>query len=160
MTNLTHISFLYIFISILYMFRAFKCSSSGDSIVSIRYPVYVTLCRWPSGMQVWTERPNLCKVSDQVHVILSDCLHIHNSHMFKCPLVSQSVKLTTTFLQCGQWPRWRKVVAQILWPVPEAAFTVLCSPDDGCDGHPKYVESDFAVNKYLHTVASCWILII
>jgi len=31
------------FISILYMFRAFKCSSSGDSIVSIRYLVYVTL---------------------------------------------------------------------------------------------------------------------
>jgi len=23
--------------------------------------------------------------------------------------------------------------------VPEAAVTVLCSPDDGCDGHPKHV---------------------
>jgi len=56
--------------------------------------------------------------------------------------------------------RWRKVVAQILWPVPEAAVTVLCSPDYGCDAHPKHVESDFAVNKYLHTVASCWILLI
>ena len=54
-------------------------------------------------------------------------------------------------------PRWRKVVAQILSPVPEAAFTVLCNPDDGCNGHPKHVESDFAVNKYLHTAASCWI---
>ena len=29
-----------------------------------------------------------------------------------------------------------------------------------CDGHPKHVDSDFAVNKYLHTVASCWILLI
>jgi len=28
-------------------------------------------------------------------------------------------------------PRWRKVVALILWPVPEAAFTVWCTPDDG-----------------------------
>ena len=28
----------------------------------------------------------------------------------------------------------------VLWPVPEAAVTVLCSPDDGCDGHPKHVE--------------------
>jgi hypothetical protein len=36
--------------------------------------------------------------------------------------------------------RWRKVVTQILWPVPEAAVTVLCTPDDGCDGHPKHVE--------------------
>ena len=31
----------------------------------------------------------------------------------------------TTFLLRGQsWPRWRKVVAQKLWPVPEAAVTV------------------------------------
>jgi hypothetical protein len=37
--------FLYMFISILYIFRAFKCSSSGDSVVSIRYQEYVTLCR-------------------------------------------------------------------------------------------------------------------
>ena len=52
------------------------------------------------------------------------------------------------------------VVAQTVWPVPEGAVTVLCSPDDGCNGHPKHVESDFAVNKYLHTVAACWILLI
>ena len=37
-------------------------------------------------------------------------------------------------------PHWRKVVAEILWPVPEAAVTVLCSPGDGCDRHPKHVE--------------------
>jgi hypothetical protein len=47
----------------------------------------------------------------------------------------------TTFLQRDLiCPRWRKVVTQILWPVPEAAVTVLCTPDDGCDGHPKHVE--------------------
>jgi len=43
------------FISILYMLRATVCSSSGESIVSIWHLVYVTLCRWPSGMQVWME---------------------------------------------------------------------------------------------------------
>jgi len=38
-------------------------------------------------------------------------------------------------------PRWRKVVAMLLlWPVPESVVTVLCTPDDGCDGHQKYVE--------------------
>ena len=37
-------------------------------------------------------------------------------------------------------PRWRKVVTRILRPVPEAAVTVLCTPDDGCNGHPKHVE--------------------
>ena len=45
----------YIFISILYMFRATLCSSSGESIVSIQHLVYVSLCRWPPGMQVENE---------------------------------------------------------------------------------------------------------
>jgi len=46
--------FSYIFIPLLYMFRAPLCSSSGESIVSIHL-VYVTLCRWPSSVQVWME---------------------------------------------------------------------------------------------------------
>jgi len=60
----------------------------------------------------------------------------------------------TAFLRRGLIMPRRMAVAQILWPVPEAAVTVLCSPDDGFDGRPKHVESDFAANKYLHTVAS------
>ena len=35
------------------MFRAVLCPSSGESIVSMRYMVYVTLCRWPSGFSGW-----------------------------------------------------------------------------------------------------------
>jgi len=48
----------------------------------------------------------------------------------------------TTFLQSGLIrPHWKKVVVMLLlWPVPEAAVTILCTPDDGCDGHPKHVE--------------------
>jgi len=45
------------------MFRAPLYSSSGESIVSIRHLVYVTVCRWPSRVQVWMEldqfHPNL-----------------------------------------------------------------------------------------------------
>jgi len=41
------------FIPNLYMFGALMCSSSGELIVSILHLVYVTVCRWPSGMQVW-----------------------------------------------------------------------------------------------------------
>jgi len=52
---MTHNSFPYMFISILYMFQATTCSSSGESIVSIQHLAYVTLCRWLSGMQVWME---------------------------------------------------------------------------------------------------------
>jgi len=35
--------FFYVFIPILYMFRATSCSSSGESILSIQHLVYVTL---------------------------------------------------------------------------------------------------------------------
>jgi len=45
----------------------------------------------------------------------------------------------TTFLRGQIWPRWRKVGAQILWPVPEDAVTALRTPNDGCDGHTKHV---------------------
>jgi len=38
------------------------------------------------------------------------------------------------------WSRLRKLDSQILWSVPEAATTVLCTPDDGRDGRPKHVE--------------------
>jgi len=48
-----------VFISLLYMFRATQCSSSGASIVSVHRLVYITLCRLPSGMQVSLTKP-LC----------------------------------------------------------------------------------------------------
>jgi len=49
-TYLTH--FFNVFISLLYMFRATQCSSSGEPIVSIHHLIYITVCRWPSGVQV------------------------------------------------------------------------------------------------------------
>jgi len=49
--------------------------------------------------------------------------------------------------------RGREVAVQVVWPVPEATGTVFITPDDGCcDTRNMY--SSFAVNKYLHTVAS------
>jgi len=48
---------------------------------------------------------------------------------------------TKTFFQRGPIrPLWRKVVLQTIWPVPKAAVTVLCTPDDGFHEHPKHVE--------------------
>ena len=47
-----------LYIYILYMFRAAMCPSSGELIVSIRYLVYVTLYRWPFGVQVWMRLPS------------------------------------------------------------------------------------------------------
>jgi hypothetical protein len=36
-------------------------------------------------------------------------------------------------------PPYRKV-AEMVWPVPHAVITVICSPDDGWSYHPKHVE--------------------
>ena len=84
----------------------------------------------------------------------------HNQEYSYIKLLTAASGTATTFLQSGHiWPRWRRFVVLILWPVPEATVRVLYTPDDGCDGYPKHVEW-FAVNKYLHIVASCWIFFI
>jgi len=43
-------------------------------------------------------------------------------------------------------------------PVPEAVVTVFSTPDDGCCD-TQNMQSDFAVNKNLHNIASGWIFI-
>ena len=64
-----------------------------------------------------------------------------------------------TSLQRGPiGPRWREVAVLVLWFVPEVAVTVFSTPDDRC-GDTRNMYSDFAVNKYLHTVVSGWIFI-
>ena len=48
----------------------------------------------------------------------------------------------------------------IIWLVPVAVTTVLCTPDDGCGRHPKHVEWYCSKIKYrLHIVASRWTFI-
>jgi len=37
-------------------------------------------------------------------------------------------------------PIIRLLPGYVIRPVPETAVTVLCTRDDGCDGHPKHVE--------------------
>jgi len=64
-----------------------------------------------------------------------------------------------TSLQRGQWPRWRKVAAQKIWPVPEAVVRVLCTPNDGCGWHLKHVEWTCRVINRLLCVASRWTII-
>ena len=60
----------------------------------------------------------------------------------------------------AKWPCWSKVVTQIIWLVPVAVVTVLCTPDDGCGRHSKHVEWFCSKIKYrLHIVASHWTFI-
>ena len=46
-----------------------------------------------------------------------------------------------------------------IWPVPEAVVTVLCTPNDGCGCHPKYVERTCRILNRLLCVASRWTII-
>ena len=57
------ILFSYMFIPNLYMFRALMCSSLGELIVSIQHLVYVTVYRWPSGVQTCTPNSHLYRVT-------------------------------------------------------------------------------------------------
>jgi len=52
---------------------------------------------------------------------------------------------------------WREAAVPLLWPVPEAAVTVLVLLMMGAVTSETC--SDFSVYKYLHTVASGWIFI-
>jgi len=55
-------------------------------------------------------------------------------------------------------PRCWEVAVQELRPVPEVAVTVSSTPDDRCCDIWNIL-SEFAVSKYLHNVASSWVLL-
>jgi len=77
---MTHNSFPCMFISILYMFRAAMCLSSGELIVSIWHLVYVTLCRWQSGVQVWMKLIQICTLDGHLHrVTYTTCCNDTNN---------------------------------------------------------------------------------
>jgi len=55
--------FFFFCIYIFFQFSTPLSSSSGESNVLIGYLVYVTSCRWPSGVQVWMELLQPCRTS-------------------------------------------------------------------------------------------------
>jgi hypothetical protein len=57
------------FISIRCVFRAAMCPSSGELIVSIRHLVYVTLYRWPFGVQVWMRLVQTCTPNGHLYTV-------------------------------------------------------------------------------------------
>ena len=76
----------------------------------------------------------------QVHSTCFGCQPHPSSEVNKTVITASStghIFCAATSLQRGlAWPLWREVAA----PVPEAVFTVLCTPDDGCGWQPKHVE--------------------
>ena len=92
--------FSYMFIPDLYMFRAHMCSSSEESIVLIWHLVYVTVCWWPSGMQVWVEL-------NGVPIL----------YMFRAPLYSSSgesiVLIHLVYVTVCWWPSGLQVWVEL-----------------------------------------------
>jgi hypothetical protein len=76
----------------------------------------------------------------------------NHSTCFGCPShPSSGVHKTVTAASGTGHSIWAKTSSKVakcghvggrllLWPIPEAAVTILCTPDDGCDEHPKHVE--------------------
>jgi hypothetical protein len=66
------------FISILCMFRAATCPSSGELIVSIRHLVCVTLYRCSFGVQVWMSRSLIqtCTPNSRLYRVTHTRCHI------------------------------------------------------------------------------------
>ena len=78
-TNLTRNSFSCMFISILYLFQAAMCPSSGELIVPIRHLVYVTVYRWPFGVQVWMRLQTcspMCPSSGELTVSIRHLVYV------------------------------------------------------------------------------------
>ena len=81
-----------VFISLLYMFRAIQCSSSGEPIASIHHLVYITPCRWPSVMWVREELSDLhtrmppTRIDTRVGTLIVVTIYlqlIQNRYMFR-----------------------------------------------------------------------------
>ena len=99
----------------------------------------------------------------KIIVYVSGAVHTHHQEYTKLKLqppvqvICSCSYLTPTW---PTWPRWSEVAAQIIWLVPVAVITVLCTPDNGCGRQPKHVEWYSSKIKYrLHIVASRWTFI-
>jgi hypothetical protein len=70
-TILMHNSFfvLRMFISLMYMFRATMCPSSGEITASIWHLIFATLCGWLSGMQGGMKIPPCLPVARNMYRI-------------------------------------------------------------------------------------------
>jgi len=74
------------FISVLYMFQAGMCPSSGELIVSIRHLVYITPYRWPYSLQVWMRLIQTCTL---------------NGHLYR--VTYTRCRIDTILLMMGTW---------------------------------------------------------
>ena len=125
---------------------------------------------WKSGVEMDERQQGECrkliqtavlvhvKTLSYVIVIAAYCIYsvLIRSNKMQQPLVQVILRNgTTTFLQ-----RWRKVVAPLCNTTCTRGcnYSILLLMMGAMD--TRNMKSKLAVNNYLHTVASCWILLI
>jgi len=84
--------FFNVFISLLYMFRATQCTSSGESVVSVHHLIYITLCRWLSGMQVREELRPAYQTATYTEWYISDDVLIQLILLMMCTVLLKTCK--------------------------------------------------------------------
>ena len=113
--------------------------------------LYISIYRmFPSFVIILNEFMNkiqqdatVCRYLTQIYCTCFGCPSHPSSGVHKTETAASGTGHIT--YQCNVLPptwhvRGRPKHWYVIWPVPEAAVTVLCTPDDGCDGQPKHVE--------------------
>jgi len=126
---------------------------------------YNSLCLWFRASLIYINKcPTRCNTKQSIYYSASS---LYMFRVSNTPIITSTQNCNyslrycaATSLQRGQdWPRWREVAAQKIWPVQEAVVTVLCIPDDACVWHPKHVEWTCRIINRLFCVASRWTII-
>jgi len=167
---------IYYSASSLYMFRVSTTPinrSTQNCNYSIRYWSYL-LCSYlpPTWPSLATLEEGSCTIPEAVVTVLKKVyllfckftLHVsgvnHTYHQEYTKLQLQPLVLCSYLLRT--WPSLATLEGGSctkIWPLPEAIFTVLCTPDDGCGWHPKHVEWTCRIINRLLCVASRWTII-
>ena len=108
---------------------------------------YIFLCLWFRASLLYINNcPTRCNTNQSIYYSESSL------YMFR---VSTTPIIRST-QNCNYSLRYCSLAEQIIWPVPEAVVTVLCTPDDGCGWHPKHIEWTCRIIIRLLCVTSRW----
>jgi len=103
--------------------------------------VYCSVHRWSILIIVhWDATQSSLFIILQVHSTCFGCQPHPTSGVYKTSTTASGTAVPSSNVAKLEWPRWREVAVQKIWPVPVAVVTVLCTADNGCGWHPKHVE--------------------
>ena len=146
---LSHISIVYLLSGETYSFAGKKNFQRQIWIAGCRetFAVIKSFCLSPSEIDFFfiyiccsVHRNSRLKKFNKMQQYADIYLLLNYSACFGPPSHPSSGVYKTVVSASGTDHTIWKLAPQISWSVPEAAATVLCALDDGCDGRPKHVE--------------------